>query len=81
MPKLEKVKENNVRKFTCKDGLYDEVLNYAIRMGEINVSLIQRKFNLGYNRGYRIMEQFEENGVVGPVKGSKPRKVLIVQEK
>lgn len=50
-------------------------------MGEINVSLIQRKFNLGYNRAYRIMEQFEENGVVGPVKGSKPRKVLIVQEK
>lgn len=80
-PKLEKVKENNVRKFTCKDGLYDEVLNYAMRMGEINASLIQRKFNLGYNRAYRIMEQFEENGVVGPGKGSKPRKVLIMQEK
>ena len=59
-----------------KDVLYDEVLNYAIRMGQISASLIQRKYSIGYNRAARIMDMFEEKGIVGPAKGSKPRDVL-----
>ena len=60
-----------------KDVLYDEVLNYAIRMGQISASLIQRKYSIGYNRAARIMDMFEERGIVGPAKGSKPRDVLV----
>ncbi len=63
-----------------KDTLYDEILNYAIRMGQISASLIQRKYSIGYNRAARIMEQFEEQGIVGPANGSKPRDVLIKLE-
>jgi len=59
-----------------KDVLYDEVLDYAIRMGQISASLIQRKYSIGYNRAARIMDMFEERGLVGPAKGSKPRDVL-----
>ncbi len=59
-----------------KDILYDEILNYAIRMGQISASLIQRKYSIGYNRAARIMDMFEEKGIVGPAKGSKPRDVL-----
>ena len=60
-----------------KDVLYEEVLNYAIRMGQISASLIQRKYSIGYNRAARIMDMFEERGIVGPAKGSKPRDVLV----
>ena len=63
-----------------KDTLYDEILNYAIRMGQISASLIQRKYSIGYNRAARIMDQFEEQGIVGPANGSKPRDVLIKLE-
>ena len=63
-----------------KDTLYDEILNYAIRMGQISASIIQRKYSIGYNRAARIMEQFEEQGIVGPANGSKPRDVLIKLE-
>ena len=63
-----------------KDVLYDEILNYAIRMGQISASLIQRKYSIGYNRAARIMDQFEEQGLVGPAKGSKPRDVLVKLE-
>ncbi len=64
----------------AKDVLYDEILNYAIRMGQISASLIQRKYSIGYNRAARIMDQFEEQGLVGPAKGSKPRDVLVKLE-
>ena len=63
-----------------RDVLYDEVLNYAIRMGQISASLIQRKYSIGYNRAARIMDMFEEQGLVGPAKGSKPRDVLVKLE-
>lgn len=90
---LNYIKENNGKPKTLntqeksnsdnnqKDVLYDEVLNYAIRMGEISASIIQRKYSIGYNRAARIMDQFEEQGIVGPAKGSKPRKVLIKLER
>ena len=64
----------------AKDVLYDEILNYAIRMGQISASLIQRKYSIGYNRAARIMDMFEERGIVGPAKGSKPRDVLVKYE-
>ena len=63
-----------------KDVLYDEILEYAIRMGQISASLIQRKYSIGYNRAARIIDQFEERGIVGPAKGSKPRDVLVKLE-
>ena len=63
-----------------KDVLYDEILEYAVRMGQISASLIQRKYSIGYNRAARIIDLFEERGIVGPAKGSKPREVLVKLE-
>ena len=45
-----------------------------------STSLIQRKFSIGYNRAGRLMDQLERAGIVGPVRGSKPREVLIPDE-
>ena len=60
-----------------KDVLYDKILTYAIETGQISASLIQRRFSIGYNRAARIIDIFEEQGIVGPAKGSKPRDVLV----
>jgi S-DNA-T family DNA segregation ATPase FtsK/SpoIIIE len=62
------------------DVLYNEILEYAVRMGQISASLIQRKYSIGYNRAARIIDIFEERGIVGPAKGSKPRDVLVKLE-
>jgi S-DNA-T family DNA segregation ATPase FtsK/SpoIIIE len=59
------------------DEKYDEAVAFVARTGQASVSLIQRKFRIGYNRAARIVEQMEEEGIVGPSDGVKPREVLI----
>lgn len=60
-----------------KDEKYDEILAYVAGMKEVSASLLQRKFRLGYPRAARVIEIFENEGVVGPSNGSKPRQVLV----
>ena len=60
-----------------KDEKYDEVLAWVAAQREVSASLLQRRFRLGYPRAARIIEIFEQEGVVGPANGSKPRQVLI----
>ena len=43
-------------------------------------SLLQRRFKIGYNRAARIIDMLEEDGYIGPVDGSKPRKVFLEKE-
>ncbi len=63
-----------------EDILYNEILDDAIKTGQTSASIIQRKFSIGYNRAARIIDLFEERGIVGPAKGSKPREVLVKYE-
>ena len=49
-------------------------------MQTASVSLLQRRFRVGYNRAARLVDQLEANGIVGPSEGSKPRKVLVTAE-
>jgi S-DNA-T family DNA segregation ATPase FtsK/SpoIIIE len=59
------------------DEKYDEAVAYVSRTGQASISLIQRKLRIGYNRAARIIERMEEEGIVGPSDGVKPRDVLI----
>jgi S-DNA-T family DNA segregation ATPase FtsK/SpoIIIE len=59
------------------DEKYDEAVAFVARTGQASISLIQRKLRIGYNRAARIIEQMEEEGIVGPSDGVKPREVLI----
>lgn len=59
------------------DDRYDEILNFVCTQKAISASFIQRKFRIGYPRAARLIEIFENEGVVGPPNGSKPREVLI----
>ena len=49
----------------------------VVEAGQASVSLIQRKFKVGYARAARIVDQMQERGIVGGFEGSKPRQVLI----
>ena len=60
-----------------EDPLFNEVKDFAIRSGKISASLIQRKFSVGYNRAARLIDILEEEGIIGPQNGSKPREVLV----
>ncbi len=60
-----------------KDEMYDEAVRVAVRSGQISTSMLQRKLGLGYSRAARLVDMMEEQGVVAPQEGNKPRKVLI----
>jgi S-DNA-T family DNA segregation ATPase FtsK/SpoIIIE len=59
------------------DEKYDEAVAFVAETGQASISLIQRRFRIGYNRAARIVEKMEEEGVVGPSDGVKPREVLV----
>lgn len=62
------------------DELLPEAIACVVAAGQASVSMIQRRFRVGYNRGARIMDMLEERGIVGPQDGSRPRQVLLSQE-
>jgi S-DNA-T family DNA segregation ATPase FtsK/SpoIIIE len=58
------------------DEKYQEAVALVTNLGQASISLIQRKLRIGYNRAARIIEKMEEEGIVGPSDGVKPREVL-----
>ncbi|MBR5370355.1 MAG: cell division protein FtsK [Bacilli bacterium] len=60
------------------DALYNEIVDFVVRSGKASASLLQRKFKIGYNKAATMIDELEENGVIGPATGnSKPREVLV----
>lgn len=61
-----------------EESLYDEIVNFVIKNQKASASLLQRKFKIGYNKAATMMDELEENGIIGPPTGnSKPREVLV----
>ena len=63
------------------DDMLEDAARLIIASQHGSTSMIQRRLKLGYNRAGRIMDQLEAIGVVGPSEGSKPREVLIYDER
>ena len=60
-----------------EDRKYAEIFAYVSALKEVSASHLQRKYGLGYPRAARLIDRLEEEGVVGPARGSKPREVLV----
>ncbi len=65
-------KEENI----IDDDLYEEAVETVENAGKASASLLQRRLRIGYARAARLLDIMEEQGVVGPADGAKPRKVL-----
>lgn len=65
--------------FDEEDEEYEKCREFVIQAQKASTSLLQRKFRIGYNKAARIIDRLEEEGVIGPQLGSKPREVYIRQ--
>lgn len=59
------------------DAAWREAVEVVISSGKASTSLLQRKLRLGYGRASRLIDMMEEQGIVGPAEGSRPRTVLV----
>lgn len=59
------------------DPLLKDIARQVVMSGTASTSAVQRRYEIGYNRAGRIMDQLEALGVVGPATGGKPRNVLM----
>ena len=59
------------------DDMYNDALRVVIESRKASTSLLQRRLRVGYARAARIIEEMEEQGVIGPADGARPREVLI----
>ncbi|SEK25690.1 DNA segregation ATPase FtsK/SpoIIIE, S-DNA-T family [Carnobacterium iners] len=63
----------------AQDDYYNDAVQMIIDMQTASISLLQRRFRIGYNRAARLIDEMEMRGIVGPSEGSKPRKVNITE--
>lgn len=62
------------------DDLFIDAMDLVVDSGQASVSMVQRRFRVGYSRAARIIDQMEQRGLIGPFEGSKPRELLISKE-
>ena len=62
---------------SSNDDLYNQVKDLVITEQKASTSYLQRKFGIGYQKAARFIDMLEEEGIVGPENGSKPREVLV----
>jgi len=65
---------------SAEDPLYEEAKQVVLTYRKASASLLQRRLKIGYARAARLLDMLEENGIVGPAQGAKPREVYIGNE-
>lgn len=59
------------------DAMYKDAVRVVVESGKASASLLQRRLRVGYGRAARLIESMEEQGIIGPADGARPRDVLI----
>ena len=59
------------------DDMFRDACRVVVESRKASTSLLQRKLRIGYARAARIIEEMEEQGIIGPADGARPREVLI----
>ncbi len=65
---------------TFEDPLFQDAAKLVLDQGHASVSMLQRRFRIGYARAGRLMDILEQRGIVGPYDGAKPRDVLMTND-
>ncbi|MFH1752674.1 MAG: DNA translocase FtsK [Candidatus Omnitrophota bacterium] len=60
-----------------KDEVYEEAVKLVLQTKQASVSMLQRRLGVGYTRAARLVDMMEDEGIVGPYAGSKPRDILV----
>ncbi len=63
-----------------EDELLQEAAEWILDTKKASVSMLQRRFRIGYTRAGRLMDTLEQMGIVGPAEGAKPRDILMTRE-
>ena len=63
-----------------QDELTEDAIAYIFKSGQASVSMLQRRFRIGYNRAARIIDEIEEKGIIGPQDGARPRQLLMSED-
>jgi len=77
VPEVPEEEEDFSGEMEASDELFAAAAEYVIMEQEASVSMIQRRFKVGYARAGRLIDMMERRGLVGPHEGSKPRHVLV----
>ena len=62
------------------DKYFMDAVRLAVEQGQISISMVQRRFAVGYSRAGKIIDEMEKQRLISPFEGSKPRTVLITRE-
>ncbi len=63
-----------------EDEMYDQAMEVVVQAGKASASLLQRRLKVGYARAARLLDLLEEDGVIGPGDGAKPRDILVSRD-
>ncbi len=66
----------NTESSYAQDPLYHDIITFLESVDDVSISLLQRKFHIGYNRSARIIDHLETQGRIMPSDGGKTRKVI-----
>ena len=74
---LERERQPENALLTEKDELYETARQLVMDTGQASTSLLQRRLRLGYGGAARILDLMEQEGLIGPPQGSRPREILV----
>ena len=74
------VTDKPVAQESAEDELTEDAIEFILKQKQASVSMLQRRFRIGYNRAARIIDEIEDMGIIGPSDGSRPRQVLVTEE-
>ena len=67
----------NIQCTFCYQDLFDEAARLGVAQQQASASFLQRRMRIGFSRAARLIDMMEQDGLLGPPQGSKPREVLV----
>jgi S-DNA-T family DNA segregation ATPase FtsK/SpoIIIE len=60
-----------------RDDLFNECARLVVEQGQASTSMLQRRFRIGFSRAGRLIDLMEQDGIIGPADGARPREILV----